>query len=412
MCGISLRPVGVAVVLLACVLPGAGLAGEGPPLLIVLDASGSMWGRVGGIEKIVVAKSTVIDLLDDLGTAEEIGMIAYGHRREGDCDDIELLAPVAAGQAAALIEKVQALNPRGKTPIVRALGVAAEQAGAGGRPLAVVLVSDGRETCDDAPCDFVAGLKARGVELTLYVIGFDVAQDERAELECLAEAGGGAYYAAADAAELQRALRTVRDAVVAPAEGEGPGMLLVSGSGKDLYDVFRSDDGSKVTTAGTNTAVELEAGSYLVGLGGARQLVTVRAGETTRLGAGTLVVAGLGESLWAVFDATGAKKIDFTRTNKPVDLLEGSYLVELGGTRRPVVVRADEKTTVEAASLTVAGSSGSLYGVFDPTGTTKYAFTSVGRTVELLPGFYSVQVAERWFRNLELAAGQRLTLEE
>jgi len=71
--------------------------GAQPPtrVILVLDASGSMWGRIGDKTKIEVARETVAGLMKDWDPAIELGLMAYGHRREGDCKDIELLVPVS-----------------------------------------------------------------------------------------------------------------------------------------------------------------------------------------------------------------------------------------------------------------------------------------------------------------------------
>jgi hypothetical protein len=77
-----------------------------------------------------------------------------------------------------------------------------------------------------------------------------------------------------------------------------------------------------------------------------------------------------------------------------------------------VTVVAGETTEVVAASLAVTGESGALYGIHDPTGETKYEFTRVGKAIEVLPGFYSVRVGDRWIRDIELVDGQRLEIPE
>jgi Ca-activated chloride channel family protein len=59
--------------------------------IIVLDASGSMWGQINGEAKIDIAKRVVSDLLSTLDPSLELGLVAYGHRRKGDCTDIESL---------------------------------------------------------------------------------------------------------------------------------------------------------------------------------------------------------------------------------------------------------------------------------------------------------------------------------
>ena len=70
----------------------------------------------------------------------------------------------------------------------------------------VVFVSDGKESCGGDPCPFIRNLRARGVKVEVHVVGFDVNPQERAQLQCIAKAGGGEYYNAQNALELKEVL--------------------------------------------------------------------------------------------------------------------------------------------------------------------------------------------------------------
>ena len=59
--------------------------------MLVLDAAGSMWGQIEGTAKITITQDTIGTLLNDLDTGRELGLMAYGHRRKGDCVEIEVL---------------------------------------------------------------------------------------------------------------------------------------------------------------------------------------------------------------------------------------------------------------------------------------------------------------------------------
>jgi Ca-activated chloride channel family protein len=110
------------------------------------------------------------------------------------------------------------------TPIQRSLQRAVEIARTlqGEGELTVVLVSDGKETCDPDPCGTVRQLKTSGAKFVAHVIGFDVGADEREQLACIAEAAGGKYYSAANAADLMFATQAATSTLVeAPASGEG-----------------------------------------------------------------------------------------------------------------------------------------------------------------------------------------------
>ena len=68
----------------------AQTAPSGANVLFILDASGSMWGKVEGKEKIVVAREVMANLINELPEGTQVGLEAYGHRAKGDCNDIEM----------------------------------------------------------------------------------------------------------------------------------------------------------------------------------------------------------------------------------------------------------------------------------------------------------------------------------
>jgi hypothetical protein len=71
----------------------------------------------------------------------------------------------------------------------------------------MVLISDGKETCNGDPAGVAASLVSRlKLSFGLHVVGFDVQGDERASLAAIAEAGKGRYFNAQTAAELNKAI--------------------------------------------------------------------------------------------------------------------------------------------------------------------------------------------------------------
>lgn len=112
------------------------------------------------------------------------------------------------------------LQPRGKTPLSDAVKQAANALKFTEEAATVVLLSDGVETCDADPCAVGAELEALGLDFTAHVIGFDIAEGDRAQLQCLASATGGQYFDAADANGLSEAMKDVvkATAIEAPPE--------------------------------------------------------------------------------------------------------------------------------------------------------------------------------------------------
>ena len=178
-------------------------------IVFILDASGSMWGQVEGKAKIAIAKEVLIGLIKDLPDDAVVGLVAYGHRSKGDCGDVEELVPLSRVDKEKLIKTIQGLSPKGKTPITLSVRMTAEKIRHLEDETTIILVSDGKETCEGDPCALVKELKNSGIKFVMHVIGFDVTEEERIQLECMAEAGGGDYFTARTAGDFKVAAREV-----------------------------------------------------------------------------------------------------------------------------------------------------------------------------------------------------------
>ena len=191
------------------------LAGEN--IMLVLDASGSMWGQIAGKTKVEIARATVADVLGTWKADNAIGLVAYGHRRKGDCSDIETLIEPGPLDKTAFLSTVNNLNAKGMTPLSAAVKHAAGVLKSTERKATVILVSDGEETCNLDPCAVGAELEKSGVDFTAHVIGFDVTDPKhQAQLRCLAENTGGRYFNARNADELGAAIEGAVSASTEP----------------------------------------------------------------------------------------------------------------------------------------------------------------------------------------------------
>lgn len=195
----------------------ATVASAAERTIIVLDASGSMWGQINGKTKIEIARETLGTVLQSVPADQELGMIAYGHRAKGKCDDIELVIPAAPGTGADITAAANGLNPKGKTPLSVSVKRAAEALRYTEDKATVILITDGLETCNADPCALGRELEASGVDFTAHVVGFGLSEEEGRQVACLAENTGGKYIQAKDAADLGEALT---ETVVAQAEAE------------------------------------------------------------------------------------------------------------------------------------------------------------------------------------------------
>jgi len=194
---------------IACAAPGSAA----DDVVIVYDASGSMWGQIDGVSKIEIARDVLADLVDEWDEGTNLGLVAYGHRSQGDCTDIETLIAPGPLDRASFIDTVNGIRPVGKTPISASVQHAADLLSYRDNPATVILISDGVETCNADPCALSAQLAKQGVKFTAHVVGFDLEDAAHASLSCIAENTGGVFVPAGNAAELHDALDQVQSAM-------------------------------------------------------------------------------------------------------------------------------------------------------------------------------------------------------
>ncbi len=212
--------------------------------MLVLDASGSMWGQINGEAKISIAKSVISDIVTGWDKSIPLGLTVYGHRQKSACDDIELLQETSKINTPVLLEKVRKIRPKGKTPLSAAVIMAANSMQYKTKKSSVILISDGQETCGLDPCEVGNKLNLQGLDFSAHVISFDIADEDTAGLRCLAKETGGLFLQAKNADELKKAFETARSilepqaeiittgaTIDAPAEVEAGSAFLVNWTG-------------------------------------------------------------------------------------------------------------------------------------------------------------------------------------
>ncbi|MGH1483146.1 MAG: vWA domain-containing protein [Geminicoccales bacterium] len=221
--------------------------GNGTRVMLVLDGSSSMWTRVDGdVSKIEVAKETIGDLVDGWESKMHFGITTYGHRRESDCQDIETVLPVQEIDGAQVIEVVEEILPRGKTPLAGALRQAAERLDYESKAATILLVSDGMENCGQDPCKVAEELASKAKDLTIDIIGFDMNNHQMGQLECIATNTGG-HVTRADVGDFGEAMDQSMTEIVDEAERTATLSLSTTLVGKPVtedvrYVVYRSVD--------------------------------------------------------------------------------------------------------------------------------------------------------------------------
>jgi Ca-activated chloride channel family protein len=305
----------------------AAQRGDAPSLVIVMDGSGSMWAPFDSTRqaKFLVAREALRQSLGKINAQTRIGLIALGHRRAGDCSDVEVLRTPEPLDPERLMAPLNQISPRGRGPIALALREAAtilQRDGGGARH--VLLIHDDADNCQADVCAAAAELRAS--QVTAHVVGIGTKADDAAKMACVAQLTGGKQFGAQNADQVgdlvqealdqsglrgpaQPSLSRVPQAPLVPPPpipASGPpalhlrALLAPNTAPVDalLHWAVTAEDGSRLFDGwASNPVVPVTGGRYVVevrnGLTSARQ--TVAGGErpmsvTLVLGAAKIVV--------------------------------------------------------------------------------------------------------------------------
>lgn len=211
----------LAAALMPAVLPASQSCTE--DAMIVFDGSGSMSEMGFNLldePRIFEARRAIHDSIPQVASVRRLGLVIYGPGQTASCGNIDLRFGPRTQAAGPIIDAVDRLQPSGETPLTDAVARAADVLEYRSRPGVIVLLTDGKETCDGQPCALAATLAADAHDLTVHVIGFKVRddhfgwdnpQDEGYErratvARCLADRTGGTYASAETLDELTDAL--------------------------------------------------------------------------------------------------------------------------------------------------------------------------------------------------------------
>lgn len=197
----------------------AGTDGKTVNVQIIVDSSGSMAAPTNtGELRIDSAKRVLTEVINAIPEADgvNVGMRVYGHRgdntdagRPESCASSDLLVPMDGVNKPELLAQVNTLQPVGWTPI----GYALEQASADfTQPAgpnvvnAIVVVTDGLETCDADPASNAGQIRSSEAGIITHVIGFGTTPEEQTILSSIAQAGDGQLLGSDNTGQLMSAL--------------------------------------------------------------------------------------------------------------------------------------------------------------------------------------------------------------
>ena len=199
-----------------------GTQADRPPtrVIVAIDASGSMAGRIDGTPKIELASRAASAFRRGLPQRTQTGLLVFGQAGDNtpkgkrrSCRSVELAVPLSSDRTA-LQDAVAAVQPTGWTPLASALDRAERLLSASDIPgeQVIYIVSDGEETCDGDPVAAARRINQGRTRAIINIIGFEVADAEAAALQAVASAGGGSFINTRSANAVSAAAARVREA--------------------------------------------------------------------------------------------------------------------------------------------------------------------------------------------------------
>ena len=345
---------------------------------LVLDASGSMKAALSdGKARIDAAKAAVMQLLTTLAPETRLAFRAYGHQSptaKKDCKDTSLLTPfgVVSANKAVVAEQARGLQPQGYTPITYALTLAARDLGAEeATSRVVVLVSDGKETCEADPCAAAKALAEADAKLIVHTVGIGADTVTRSQLQCIARVARGSYFDANNAVELATSLGKAAEKGASNEEpvkrqqtaSVGLGVLKMQGTG--LTRIINAEGREVGVLTQIQTELRLAPGIYTAAFGMQRWTgIDIQPRQTTEIKPGYLDIGLMGDQPVDVLDPeTEQQSAQMHWTAPRVALIPGQYLVKFGKLAWPgtVEVKPGEITRLKPGRLNVENKLGVMY---------------------------------------------------
>lgn len=160
-----------------------------------------------------LASSLLYQIADSLEKQKadiQIAVRVFGHQSPNsakNCRDSKLEIPFGNSVAALIQQKLSKIKPKGYTPIAYSI----EQAALNDFPAdkrntlnAIILITDGIETCGGDPCAATQALEAKHIALKPFIIGLGIEDSLSKKFNCV-----GTYFDVRNAAGFKNALQSI-----------------------------------------------------------------------------------------------------------------------------------------------------------------------------------------------------------
>lgn len=337
---------------------------------LIFDASGSMWGQIDGKCKIEIARKALNDLLDEFKTKKNIylGLRVYGHLNK-KCSNSVLEIKIGKNNIDKIKEKVNSINPKGKTPIayslLQAINDFDKNIKSGDR--IIILITDGIESCEGNACKVAQKLKKEGIITNLHVVGFGMTKKELTSLNCIVKPFNGRIIGASNAKELVNAFKKITKEVT---NKKNLSVIGLDKNNKKVYmdvDILQNDN-KVITSEGINPLFSLKEGVYDV-VAKSRNSKLIIKKEKIKIEAGKM------KELRFIFAEAGIKLKAVNTKGQPI---YGFFTIYEHGTKNEIMTTQGNGFVIKT----------------------------------ILPGIYDIKVYEQdtystiWVNNIEIKAGE------
>ena len=196
--------------------------------LILFDSTGSMGDQFLGKTKVEHAADAVNQILQQMPQDEKVGLRTIGIpadklltlasqkvSREEICLQTYLQNRIRTYNQRAIRNTLSELFPFGPTPLAYALRTTIENDFHFSTPEKhIILITDGYETCDGNPCEYIKHIMTRRKDIVIDVVAIGANSYDLHYLKCLSDATGGDIYDIQTPTEFTPVIQQLADDIV------------------------------------------------------------------------------------------------------------------------------------------------------------------------------------------------------
>jgi len=299
-----------------------------PGVILVIDASRAMAGKIDGVSRMVAVGSALASNFVDFESRFNVGIVAYGNSTGKNCRATKVVKPLSVLQAAEHGTQIAILQPRGAAPLSRALQVGANYAVKFDPTPAILLVATTSGNCQGDPCATAFALKRQIPALRIHAVALAPSSSgEIDRIRCIAGRTGGTFRVSSGEAQLTASIRGLLNSVA--------GDFVAARQAAGGWQTARTEPADSARTGGSLSGGSDEVTANRTGAGDAGRTGAEPAGTEVGLSAlltenGQAIRSGL---VWHVYSAKrspdgGYKRVRTIRGNADrIMLAPGTYLV-------------------------------------------------------------------------------------